>query len=126
MLISAEIALALQLLEKLRELTAPAESPTVRDGSGLARFLGVSRSKAWQIAKDPAFNVACPAKKLRPRHFTRQTLHIRAWLESDKENPGPAGPGAPTARGRQTALTHTITDRADGSPPRRRRASRTR
>jgi hypothetical protein len=53
MLSKADLALAVQLFEKLRSLTQPAAPEFVRDGQELADLLGVSRSKAYEITRRP-------------------------------------------------------------------------
>jgi hypothetical protein len=126
MLSPQELAMAQQLFEKLRELTAPREPEFVRDGAELAQLLGVSRSKAWALTKRPDFNRAAPARELGPRLKQRKRAQVLVWWEDQKdESPGAAsGPGTHLlARAERAGVTNNK-DGPDGSAPRRPRASR--
>jgi hypothetical protein len=83
MLSHDEVALARELLAKMREVTAR-EPEFTRDGQPLADLLQVSRTTAWYVAHRADFIEACPPVKLGPKLTMRRTAQIRAWRDQQR------------------------------------------
>jgi predicted DNA-binding transcriptional regulator AlpA len=138
MLTPEDLALARELLAKVREITAPKLSENVRPGE-LPEVLECSRCTSWKITKDPTFPAPIQLTE-RIKLWNRQA--VLEWKEARrasarplvaaqvKENPGPQGPGArsrldltATPRGKRGIEDHS--DARQYSAP-QRRASRSR
>jgi predicted DNA-binding transcriptional regulator AlpA len=138
MLSTEDLALARELLAKVREITAPKLSENVRPGE-LPEVLECSRCTSWKITKDPTFP---PPIQLTERIKLWNRQAVLDWKEArrasarplvagqTKENPGPQGPGARstpnlTAAPRGKRGTADNSDGQTYSAP-KRRASRSR
>jgi predicted DNA-binding transcriptional regulator AlpA len=136
MLSREDLALARELLEKVREVTRPRTSPFVRPGElGAPDLLDCSRTTAWKATKDPTFPRPLV---MGPRRFLYKRGEVEAWRDGHRADAGPekeSPPGAGARRGASfddsiavPTATHvhsstTTSIHRDVSPKTRRRTS---
>ena len=88
----ADIAVAEQLLLRLRELVTPTEPEMCRAGE-LPGILHCARTTSWQCTRRPDF--PAPAVVLGPRLRMWRRAEVIAWRDAQKaESPRPRGPRA--------------------------------
>jgi hypothetical protein len=136
MLSQDDLALARELLEKVREVTKPRVSPFVRPGElGAPDLLDCSRTTSWKHVKDPTFPRPLV---MGPRRYLYRREEVIAWRDAhragvgpEKKSPEPAG--ARSGASFQTAFgtaahsstAKSIHDHATAKP-KRKQASRRR
>ncbi len=130
MLTTEDLALARELLAKVREIGTPRPNPRVKAGE-LPELLNCSRCTSWKITKDPTFPRPIVLSE-RLRLWDRAA--VLQWMEQhrapEKRDARPIRPGAEAhltagprgKRGTNTNITDVV-DGKHGSPKRRRRAT---